>query len=61
MCGVLSVYITVHLSCPTEEDRWVEAIRAKHALFTSKERGFGRPGLKLLQVTVRNLNVTDTI
>ena len=29
--------------------KWVEAIRAMHALFSAKERTFGRRGLSLLQ------------
>ena len=39
MCGVLSVCIT-RTSLMSDRKRWVEAIRAMHALFSSKERGF---------------------
>ena len=42
-------------SFTSDRRRWVEAIRAIHALITSKEHGFGGPELKLLQVTVRNV------
>ena len=54
MCGVLSVYIIVHLSCPTEEDGLRSYVRCMlYSLLRSVV--FERPGLKLLQVIARNV------